>query len=711
MRLPLLTNGYRSFVAILFAALALSIAGTGYLVFHYQRAAIGRDAEENLQAVAELRSQQLVEWMKERRVNTQMQARRFFLIAASEQWMRHGALDPATVALFKSEYRALSADYGFRAVTLLDRNGRPFLSTHEQPAVNDEESRATKKVLQTGETVVTDFHLSVDQPQHEWEIDVVAPVYSRGRGGAPIASLLVDFDPEKSLHPLIESWPAPSGSAETLLVERRGDSVAYLTDLRKRTDAQFNLQLPMDQPRLIAAMAVKGQSGFVQGIDYSGAEVLAVVRPISGTPWTLVAKVDSDEVYASVRTLAAVTALVTGILIALSALITITWMRTHRELEGQFIGFAGAADQVFWISEVSAEHAEKLSYINAAFERIWGFPAAEVYRNANSRLDAVHPDDRGRVAGAYANWVRGSPGLDYDVSYRIIRPDGEMRWIADRGFVLESRGGAISRVAGIAADISAAKRAEQLLLQANTELEARVAARTAELEKSRHELRELTAMQDSMQEEQRKRIARELHDELAQKLTVAKLQLKAIAAALPQGQSELILKTQDVNLLLTDTMRAAGQIAANLRSPVYTELGFAAAVQDVVDDFSRRTRIACEFSMHPEDLILESRVEAALYRMIQESLTNVARHAQATEVVVSLFGAESGEIVLEVCDNGKGMPDTGHSDARTFGLVGMRERAAILGGRMSISSAPGQGTTIEIVIPRAGGEADGGHLS
>lgn len=255
-----------------------------------------------------------------------------------------------------------------------------------------------------------------------------------------------------------------------------------------------------------------------------------------------------------------------------------------------------------------------------------------------------------------------------------------------------------------ARDVTERKKMEAEICALNEDLEHRVAERTIELKKSQQELQALTAAQDSIQEEERKRIARELHDDLTQKLTVLKLQLQALASAIPSHEHDLSRKLDDMNTLLTDTMRAVGQIAANLRSVVLDQLGLVPALKDLADEFSRRTGIDCEFSVHPADLTVDNRIANPLYRMAQESLTNVARHAQATEVVVSLYGDPAGKIVLNVDDNGKGISDDGPQARKSFGLIGMRERAAILGGEMKIRSEPGAGTSIEIVIPLAPGQ-------
>ncbi|OGA51847.1 MAG: hypothetical protein A3G25_21750 [Betaproteobacteria bacterium RIFCSPLOWO2_12_FULL_63_13] len=224
-------------------------------------------------------------------------------------------------------------------------------------------------------------------------------------------------------------------------------------------------------------------------------------------------------------------------------------------------------------------------------------------------------------------------------------------------------------------------------------------ARTAELERSHQLLQALTAVQESVQEEERKRIARELHDELSQKLTVLKLQTALALSTFAQGDSDLNRQLKDIDSLLTETMHSVSQIATNLRPVVLDELGLVVALRDLVERFSERTKIECEFSVHPPDLSIDDKLAMPLYRMVQESLTNVARHAEASETTVSLHRDGSGMLTLSISDNGKGVSDEDRPGRGSFGLMGMRERAAMLGGELRVHSRSGAGTLIEIVIP------------
>lgn len=688
--------GAWSIVAVVFTAMASAIAIVGYLAFSYQRDSITRNVEQRLTTIAELRTQQIASWVSQQRATAKVQGRRSFLAYEIASWLKHGTVEDETASAIKSRFASIADSYGYRIVTLVDARGRPLLSTHEPPEISDVERKAAAEAMRTGDTVISDFHLSVDKGSGESEIDIITPVYAKEDESSPIAALIFDIDPETSLHPLIETWPTPSPSAETLLVEQFGDRVRYLTNLRHQKDAQFNLLLPIAQPDLVAAMGLRGVRGVVSGVDYRGVKVVASLRPIPDSRWLLVAKVDADEVYAPIQRLAWFSGAATAVFILVAAWTIIAWLRAQRESEEKFRSFAEAAEQVFWIYDLSPN---RFVYVNPAFQRLWGYKIEDLYRTPGLWKEALHSEDRPHVAAAVQDWIRGMSGDRYDAEYRIVREDGQIGWVADRRFVLQRRGRVISRIAGIAEDITEKKRADEALRQANAVLEERVQSRTAELERSHQLLQALTAVQESIQDEERKRIARELHDELAQKLTVLKLQITSVMSTLSAGEPGLTRQMQDMSALLDETMHAVGQIAANLRPTVLDELGLVTALRDLVEQFSERTKIECEFSAHPADLSVDNRLATALYRMVQEALTNVARHAEATEVIVALDRDPSGKITLNVSDDGKGLPNEEQRNRGSFGLIGMRERVTLLGGDIRIHSEPDAGTSIEIVIP------------
>jgi PAS domain S-box-containing protein len=224
------------------------------------------------------------------------------------------------------------------------------------------------------------------------------------------------------------------------------------------------------------------------------------------------------------------------------------------------------------------------------------------------------------------------------------------------------------------------------------------------LKRSQHELRELSARVLEAREEEKTRIARELHDELGQLLTALKMDLSWLRERLPQGNAELATKADEMGALLDQTVNSTRRIAADLRPLMLDDLGLADAANWLVDDFARRSGVKCEIRLLAKGPLegLSKAVATALYRALQESLTNIARHSGAKNAWV-MFAVEDEAILVEVEDDGRGIAPEDLAKVRSLGLKGMRERIAYLGGALEIARAPRGGARLRIRVPLRGG--------
>ncbi len=218
------------------------------------------------------------------------------------------------------------------------------------------------------------------------------------------------------------------------------------------------------------------------------------------------------------------------------------------------------------------------------------------------------------------------------------------------------------------------------------------------LRRSKEELRELASAANSVREQEKSRIARELHDELAQALTALKMDASWIAERLPPAEKTLAGKLAVMQAMLDGTVAATRRISADLRPLMLDDLGLVPAAEWLVQNFTERTGIHCELAVGAPDLELAEPYASAVFRILQESLTNVARHAQASLVEVAL-DREDGAVTLMVRDNGRGFSLDDPRKPNSFGLMGLRERAYLLGGEVEVASERGRGTTIEVRIP------------
>jgi signal transduction histidine kinase len=224
-----------------------------------------------------------------------------------------------------------------------------------------------------------------------------------------------------------------------------------------------------------------------------------------------------------------------------------------------------------------------------------------------------------------------------------------------------------------------------------------------DLRRSREELRELSAAAHSIREQEQRRMAREIHDELGQSLTALKMDVAWMLGNLSAGSPSLTEKLDTMQAQLDETVAATRRISADLRPLMLDDLGLIPAAEWLAQTFSERTGIPCKLHIRPPDIELAEPHASTLYRILQESLTNVARHAKASEVDVVIEQTD-GALTLSVKDDGRGFSQAEARAQKTYGLLGVRERTLLLGGDASVTSEPGRGTTVDVRIPVKAGK-------
>ncbi|GIZ50622.1 ATP-binding response regulator [Noviherbaspirillum aridicola] len=220
------------------------------------------------------------------------------------------------------------------------------------------------------------------------------------------------------------------------------------------------------------------------------------------------------------------------------------------------------------------------------------------------------------------------------------------------------------------------------------------------LRQSQEELRQLASYQERIKEDERKRIAREIHDELGQNLLALRIDIAMLHARTGATHPKLNKKVHGVLDHIDSTMKAMRAIINNLR-PTVLDLGLNAAIEWQVKEFQRRTGIACELLMPEQELEMDDGRATALFRILQESLNNVFRHARATRARIEVYQKDE-RLVMQVADNGVGIFPGCRRKANSFGLVGIKERVSTLGGELLIETAQDAGTTLTVSIPAEG---------
>lgn len=335
---------------------------------------------------------------------------------------------------------------------------------------------------------------------------------------------------------------------------------------------------------------------------------------------------------------------------------------------------------------------------NQAAARFFGYTAEEVLgRNINLLYpSAALPDQIGLAQRA----VQGEPVIDFPTKRR--RKDGSEIDVEVTISPIKRYDGAVVGTSAIYSDVTEGKRMEaelRRLLREHQRAE-------AQARESRDRLRELSAALQTIREEEQTRIARELHDELGQALTALKMDAVAIADELDSAQDVVRKRTDAMKQLIDATVASVRRIAADLRPVMLDNLGLVPTLEWLTKAVSGRTGIRITLDIPDENLGVGGDAATAIFRIVQEALTNVARHSGASEAAVEVIH-DNGTVVVRVGDNGKGIAAQDEHKARSFGLLGMRERAYVLGGELKVGRAPQGGTLIEAVIPAFGTTRDG----
>jgi PAS domain S-box-containing protein len=308
------------------------VVTAGLLFLYYLQGNVKRQAEKELAAVAQLKTDQIRNWLNERLGDANTAVESPFFYTQARDFIADptdGELEEQLLAWMQSRID----NYRYQSVFLLDAGGDAVLSLNPRGEPLGEYARGVaRESMASGEVVVSDLHR--DEGEGHIHMDLASPIPAADGKDAPAAgAILLRLDPYDLLYPLIQSWPTPSETAETLIVRREGDEVVFLNELRHQGGTALELRFPLGDEDLPASMAARGVEGIVEGRDYRGAEVLAAIAVVSGTDWYLIAKEDTAEVYAPITTRAWLTiALIIVLVLALGLIFAFAWYRRQGQL-------------------------------------------------------------------------------------------------------------------------------------------------------------------------------------------------------------------------------------------------------------------------------------------------------------------------------------------------------------------------------------------
>lgn len=330
----------------------------------------------------------------------------------------------------------------------------------------------------------------------------------------------------------------------------------------------------------------------------------------------------------------------------------------------------------YWISELK-ENESKLDWSTGTM-KIFGLENDNFDRNLNTFFKMVHPDDLDYVVKSSVNAIQAVD--DYNIDHRIMLADGSVKWVHQHAEITVDNNGKPLLMVGVIQDITDRKQEEK------------------ELQELNDQLRNLTSHLQTIREDERTSIAREVHDELGQQMTSLKMDICFLKNKTEKEAPEISNKAAQMLEMVNEAIRTIRRIITSLRPGILDDLGLEAAIEWQAKEFEQRTGITCTLETDIDKEKLSANINTTVFRIFQETLTNVKRHANATSISAKLYEKENA-LIFEITDNGIGISDERKNNKTSFGLLGMKERAAMLNGDITISKMPLKGTSVNLKIP------------
>lgn len=438
----------RTWVAA-FAVLTLLLLAAGWWYYRSEARSIRAHRHEELAAIGELKAGQIQLWRRERMNDATRMAGGPLVRKAVTEFLREPG-GPLRADL-RERLRIERTAGGYADALIFAPDGKLLLAANDAP---EPLAPATRQLLAAAlasqEAVLSDFFRHADDVVH---IEAAAVV--RDAAGRPLAVAVLRSDAAAYLYPMIQSWPTPSRSGETFIVQREGDSIVFLNEARHRAGTALTLRQPLTRKEIPAVQAVLGRQGIFEGVDYRGAKVLADLRPIAGTPWFMVAKVDAGEIFAEARTRAGWIALVVGSLILVVAAATAAINRQQGVAEIQRLNaynrslIEASPDPLVTISAEG-----KITDVNEASVQATGVPREQLIGTDFSTYFTTPEQARAGYRQAF------SEGFVRDYPLAIRHTSGRVTEVLYNATVYKDAQGKVLGVFAAARDITQRKQAE-----------------------------------------------------------------------------------------------------------------------------------------------------------------------------------------------------------------------------------------------------------
>jgi PAS domain S-box-containing protein len=678
---------YPWYLIFIFFFLSLGILLTGYLYFKNQEYYLKKEKQQELAAIISLKIDQIISWRQERLDFASTIMDDPFIALRVRDFLKGRA--SRTVKAQLHERLAGLVSYQYQSLALIDPQGKVRLGVPTfRPELPPFLQSLALQAMEMKRVVFSDLYRDEDG---KVMLSILTPlVLLHGDEKVVVGVILMRIEPYQFLYPLIKSWPTPSLTGETELIRRDGDEVVFLNELRHRQNIPLNLRFSINSPKLLDAQIARGKKGIVEGLDYRGVPVLAAFGPIPDSPWFLVAKVDAEEIYAPLQKRSREVGFLIISLIGISGIgVAYFWRnqqirfyrrqyeteRQRRSLITRYEYLTRFANDIILVTDQNLQIVEANDRAVVAY----GYERDELLRLP---LKQLYPPESAQVLDSILEHVEKKGGLIFETMQSRI--DGATFPAEVSLRLLEVEGEKLFQ--GIVRDITERKQAERALME------------------SEANLRHLASRLLSAQEDERKRISQELHDELGHALLTLKLQIESVERQLLPQQDSLQNEVSKILKSIGSTIEEVRGLYLDLSPGDLEDLGLTAALHSLVEDFADlQKQIIWTINIEDLDGLFPLPIQTAIYRVVQEALTNIGRHAQPRNVFLAIKRRKEG-ISFTIEDDGRGFErHKVFHEKKTLGLLAMEERVKILGGSFELWSRESQGTKISFTIPFPGG--------
>jgi PAS domain S-box-containing protein len=632
-------------------------------------------------AVAAGKAVQVAAWRRERIGNGHMVMSSPFVRTALRALASRTVADGDRADLLEL-MRGLARAFAYADITLVDLDGNQRVRLHADRTDGAEfgktaRSGLAREAVRRNDVILSD--LTLETRTRTPLMALTVPVSDAG-------AFILEIDPSLFLFPFVEAWPGSSRTALCELVRLEGNEAVSLST------AHPGMAAFSRRPRILTLPPDRVlESGWsLKGVDNRGILSIGTMRRIPDSPWLLICKMAIAEVDAPLRRLAWEMALITALIaFASAAAAGLIWRgqqaRIHRDREEWFYAVANDTPAYLWM----ASRGEENSFVNRPLQKFMGVDRQSL---AEAWIDSVHPDDAGRVHAGYLkamSEMRGS--ID---EFRMRRADGEYRTVAGEAVPRFSAAGQFLGYAGSIVDITDRRRAEEQLRQTNARLETELAVRI----RKEQEIQALSARLMGAREDERTRLARELHDDLNQQIAAVSIAVGNLKRHIPEEQAEARAQSDRIHQKLVQLAERVRRMSHELHPAILEYQGIAVALRAFCNEFETLTRVRVSFTSEGAFDNVPAATALCVYRITQEALQNVAKHAHADAARVELVRAE-GTLRLTISDAGAGMDPASTEMKPGLGLLSIKERVRLAGGMVEIRSQPNEGTFVTVTIP------------